>query len=180
DAVVELQISDNIITNNDSYGIQLEGFYGTAEANVTISGNTINNNDYTGIYVGGIYGDAVVDISISDSIITNNGRYGVRMRIYDNADVTATVTGNTIDNNVYDGISVNVYDTAEICLTLNNNNSGTPTNPGNDGFALNNGTGNAAQFEVVDLNNVTTNNTGTFDPADPAASGDFTNVTACP
>ncbi|MEM9164322.1 MAG: hypothetical protein AAGC54_14800, partial [Cyanobacteria bacterium P01_F01_bin.4] len=72
---------------------------------------------------------------------------------------------------------IDLGNNAEICLALSDNVS---NNPGNTGFVLNNATGNAAQFEIVDLANVTTNNTGTFDPADPAGSGDFTSVIVCP
>ncbi|MEM6351735.1 MAG: hypothetical protein AAF766_13330 [Cyanobacteria bacterium P01_D01_bin.14] len=50
----------------------------------------------------------------------------------------------------------------------------------NADFEVYNGTGNPANFELADLANVTANNTGTFDPADPAGSGDFSNDPSCP
>lgn len=203
-AVVDIVISDNIIQNNDDAGVAIGRINDYAEVDVTITSNTITGNNGHGIYLEEIEDYTVVDVTISDNTISGNADFGIYVEIYDYATVTANVSGNTIENNGSGGISFEIYDDAVVSLTLDDNaindnlgpgvyiylgedaeiclalSDNVSNNPGNTGFVLNNDTGNAAQFEIVDLANVTTNNPGTFDPADPAGSGDFTNATGCP
>lgn len=203
-AVVDIVISDNIIQNNDDAGVALGRINDYAEVDVTITGNTITGNNGHGIYLEEIEDYAVVDVNISDNTISDNADFGIYVEIYDYAAVTANVSGNTVEGNGSGGISFEIYDDAVVSLTLDSNtindnlgpgvyiylgedaeiclalSDNVSNNPGNTDFVLNNDTGNAAQFEIVDLANVTTNNTGTFDPADPAGSGDFTSAIVCP
>ncbi len=107
-------ISGNTITNNEDYGIFLDG------SNNTISDNIVSDNEYAGIRVGGdnnsisnnvISGNWLDGISlygsnnsVSGNTLTNNGGKGVYIDVGEGIYVSGSynaISGNTISDNIY-------------------------------------------------------------------------------
>jgi hypothetical protein len=180
DTVSNITIAENNILNAATEGIEFDVIEDNANATINIVNNQISNVGEEGVFFNDIQENATAAITVTGNVITNAGDDGIELTlIEDNANVTATVTDNTITNPGADGVRIEHTADTDFCLALDNNSV---TTPGGDGFELvSNGAG---QFQVLDLENVTARNVGTFDPADIETNADFVEgtagVPACP
>ncbi|MFP4296744.1 MAG: beta strand repeat-containing protein [Spirulinaceae cyanobacterium] len=195
-AIANITISDNTIrdTGANQEGIYFHDIQGNAQANITISGNTIervgsraiafdlievnatptiiienNQIDTTGDQ--GIYFDDIENlvngnIIISGNAIANTGEDSIQFNIIENdAVVSLQVINNTLTNSAQDGLEIQHTSDENLCLVLSGN-----TTTGITGNGFNLLSGGVGQFQIVDRANINTNNTGTFNPNNIAAS----------
>jgi len=101
-----LNISNNTISSNDGYGIEIHGYY-------IISNNIISNN--TGGIKCSTYGSGG-SYSIFHNIIKGNTGYGISCR-----DCTVNISNNIISNNAGGIVNSNVYPENNTTLTLAKN-----------------------------------------------------------
>jgi parallel beta-helix repeat protein len=101
-------ISGNKIENNGSYGIYFS--YGTGG---TISGNTVRYNSDGGIYIYSPNGE----VTVSNNTVEGNNGYGIYF--YSSGYLGGTISGNTIQNNTSYGIYL--YGWTSTPLLISNN-----------------------------------------------------------
>lgn len=174
DTVSNITIAENAILSAGTEGIEFDVIEDNANATINILNNQVSDVGEEGIFFNDIQENATAAITVTDNIITNAGDDGIELTlIEDNANVTATVTDNTITNPGANGVRIEHTADTDFCLALDNNSV---TTPGGDGFELvSNGAG---QFQVLDLENVTARNVGTFNPDDIDTNADFVEGTA--
>ncbi|MEM1255318.1 MAG: hypothetical protein AAGI69_23010, partial [Cyanobacteria bacterium P01_H01_bin.21] len=181
DTVSNITITENNILGAGTDGIEFDVIEDNANATINIVNNQISDVEEEGIFFNDIQENAMAAITVTGNIITDAGDDGIELTlIEDNANVTATVTDNTIANTgnrltnpFTNGVRIEHTADTDFCLALDNNSVTTPVE---DGFALvSNGAG---QFQVVDLENVTARNVGTFNPADIETNAGFVEGTA--
>ena len=180
DAVANITIAENNILGAESQGIEFDFITDSAEATINVLNNQVSNVGAEGIFFDDIEQDATAVITVTGNTITNAGNDGIELDLIENnANVTATVTDNTITNPGGDGVRIDHTAATDFCLDLNNN---TVTTPSSDGFEFT--SAGAGEFQVLNLDNVTTANVGTFNPADIAANAAFVEgtegVAPCP
>ncbi len=174
DTVSNITISENNILSAATEGIEFDVIEDNANATINITNNQISNVGEEGIFFNDIQENATAAITVTGNVITNAGDDGIEFTlIEDNANVTATVTDNTITTPGANGVRIEHTADTDVCLALDNNSV---TTPGGDGFEfVSNGAG---QFQVLDLENVTARNVGTFNPDDIDTNAAFVEGTA--
>ena len=176
EANVDVEISGNEIANNSGDGIDFDSITGAGEVDIIIDDNILESNGESGIEIDIETGfipifNPKTNLTISKNTIENSDEIGIDI-VNNSEETTLTVVNNRITDSGDTGLSVDNQTDGEVCLLLNGNTS---TNLGFAGFTLNNDA-DPADFEIIDLSNITLTNTGSFVPADPEASGDFTDV----
>ncbi|MEL7084987.1 MAG: right-handed parallel beta-helix repeat-containing protein [Cyanobacteria bacterium J06597_1] len=172
-ADLTLSITGNQISESNNFGIQLDLLEDTSTATINISGNTVDGTGNDGINVD-IVDNATVDITVSNNTVQNTGTEGIDID-NDSPNTTITANGNILSDNGESGLLVENQTNGSTCLLLDGN---TGNNATVADFELVNDNA-VADFEIVDLANVTLNNSGTFDPVNPAATANFTDVASC-
>ncbi|MGF1496159.1 MAG: right-handed parallel beta-helix repeat-containing protein [Elainellaceae cyanobacterium] len=180
-AAQEVFINRNLIEFNQGAGIDIEANEVVAQE-FAIGDNIIQNNAAEGIRAiarNVAFQEYVTDptndsLGISGNIIRNNGAQGINLDATDTATLVADIQNNTLSGNVTNGgpdleVTTNA-NTNDACTFISGNTSAT-------GIQLvNNPTGIASFFEVVDLPNIFSLNTGTVTLLPDISA--FTNVPA--
>ncbi|MEB3356238.1 MAG: right-handed parallel beta-helix repeat-containing protein [Synechococcales bacterium] len=165
-AAQEIFINRNRIEFNQGAGIDIEANEVVAQE-FAIGDNTIQNNAEEGIRAiarNVAFQEYVTDLDnnsfgISGNLILNNGAKGINLDASDSATLIADIQDNTLSGNVTNGgpdleITTNA-NTNDACAFIGGNTSAS-------GIRLvNNPTGVASFFEVVDLPDIFSLNTGT-------------------
>jgi trimeric autotransporter adhesin len=200
DSTIGIILSNNTISSQED-GIDFDDIYSESTINITLSNNTISSQE-NGIDFDDIYEDSTVDITLSDNIITA-GADGIDWGyIGDNAEVVLTIANNTVTATEV-GLSLGNSEASQVSVSLLNNTfsstnnagvflyqdgtgtlcvalSGNTATPGNgsSGYELIKYTA-GGEFQLVNQLQVSTQNTGSFDPSDVTTNLDFTNVSVC-
>jgi len=160
----EFIIQNSTISGNNSQGILVQGIADTKQTFI-IDNNTINSSNGQGMLVQAS-GNSQQQFNLSHNTVTNSTFEGILLQANDNAQISfANVQLNILKDNNTPGFTASMNSTQNLCLALNGNNS-------NTGFQLQQSNGT---FQVVNLDSVNANNTGTITP-----QGNFVNVPVCP
>jgi trimeric autotransporter adhesin len=161
------KINDTKLDNNGEGG---QGIF--IQANGTLQNININNTQITNSAGQGIFvqtnGAATAKVSINSNTITNSGNNDIFLQANGSSQMTAIAELNNLENQLINALSAANNSNNPMCLALRNNKTTT-------GFSLQR---NSGAFQVVDLDNITLNNTGavTFQPT----KDNFTNIANCP
>ncbi len=192
DAQQNFTINDNKVSNSAEQGIFIQASGGTQQ--FTANGNKVSNSADQGIFVQAS-GNTQQEFTINDSRISLSGGQGIFIQTAQDAQQQFNIRNNAIANSTLEGIFIQSSQDAQIsaniqfnilkdnrtpgfaalmnsnqnfCLGLNRNNSNTD-------FLLQR---NSGTFQLINLNNVSTRNTGTINFE--GGVGNFENVKACP
>jgi hypothetical protein len=173
-ATSRLTVSGVTIANTAAAGIAID-ISGTADANVTINNNTTvtNSNNVQALAFNTTGGANKTVRVLVDGSSFNNGSNAVAAADFQFAGtgtMNANITNNTFDNSGTDVAFEMASNSAATNVRLNLDSNDAQSSGAND-YLLDE---NAGDFDVVDLANVATANTGTiqFDP-NQAAFGDI-------
>ena len=165
----EFTITDGKVssTNLDSKNEGGQGIFlqanGVAQQNYTIDKLTVTDSAGQGLFIQSNT-NASLKSTLSRNIINNSGSGSILLQTNGNSQASL----NILENQLIDGLISGMNSKQAMCLALRGNNSKT-------GYLLQQNSGN---FQVVDRDNVGSNNTGvvTFQPG----KNNFSNVPACP
>ncbi|MEC4852252.1 MAG: right-handed parallel beta-helix repeat-containing protein, partial [Jaaginema sp. PMC 1079.18] len=174
DVQANITISGNTIERVGSRAIAFDLIQVNATPTITIENNTINTTGDQGIYFDDIEANVNAKITISGNAIANTGDDGIQFDTIENsATATLQILNNTLSNSAQDGIEIEHTSTSNLCLALSGN---TATGITGNGFNFISAVG-GGQFQIIDLANITTNNTGTFNPNNITINPNFNNGT---
>ena len=160
DTQVNITISGNTIERVGSRAIAFDLIEVNATPTITIENNKIDTTGDQGIYFDDIENFVNAKVTIARNAIANTGEDSIQFDIIENdAILSLQMINNTLSNSAQDGLEIQHISNNNLCLVLAGN---TATGITGNGFNLISGGG--GQFQIVEIANIATNNTGTFNP----------------
>jgi hypothetical protein len=183
-SMANVSVSNNKITTagGNSFGIIVNSRNSGSATTMTAADNTIltSGGSAFGIYVLPINTSVLTNTTLSGNSISTSGASAFGVYVIPQAGTslpTLTLANNQILQSGFDNVRIANSSNQPICATITGNLAINPSGGGTN-FALQSG---VQPFRVVNLANLSLNNTGTFQfngSSIPAAP--FTNVATCP